>query len=85
VAEPIRLWAALTGAATAGEKLPPARITLPDGTTISTEQPDAARILSCPDEGPFRPFLFFSAFVKNNKGLSGFPYLLGRQSTQRLI
>jgi uncharacterized protein YcbX len=38
--------AALTGAATAGEKLPPARITLPDGTTISTEQPDAARILS---------------------------------------
>jgi hypothetical protein len=27
---------------------------------------------SCPDEGPFRPFLFFSAFVKNNKGLSGF-------------
>src|SRR5437879_12364930 len=38
--------AALTGAATAGEKLPPARITLPDGTTISTEEPDAARILS---------------------------------------
>ena len=38
--------AALTGAATAGEKLPPARITLPNGTTISTEQPDAARILS---------------------------------------
>jgi hypothetical protein len=30
----------------AGEKLPPAQITLPDGTTISTEQPDAARILS---------------------------------------
>jgi uncharacterized protein YcbX len=27
-------------------KLPTARITLPDGTTISTEQPDAARILS---------------------------------------
>jgi uncharacterized protein YcbX len=38
--------AALTGAATAGEKLPPARITLPDGTTISTEQPDDARMLS---------------------------------------
>jgi uncharacterized protein len=38
--------AALTGAATAGEKLPPAQITLPDGTTISTERPDAARILS---------------------------------------
>src|SRR5260370_6546918 len=38
--------AALTGAATAGEKLPAARITLPDGTTINTEQPDAARILS---------------------------------------
>jgi uncharacterized protein YcbX len=38
--------AALTGAATAGEKMPPAQITLPDGTMISTEQPDAARILS---------------------------------------
>jgi uncharacterized protein YcbX len=38
--------AVLIGAATPGEKLPPARITLPDGTTISTEQPDAARILS---------------------------------------
>jgi len=38
--------AAMIGAATAGEKLPPARITLPDGTTISTEQADAARILS---------------------------------------
>ena len=38
-----------------------------------------------PSIQPFRPFLFFSAFVKNNKGLSGFPYLLGRQSTQRLI
>src|SRR5260370_24416835 len=38
--------AALTGAATAGEKLPPARITFPDGTTINTEQPDGARILS---------------------------------------
>ena len=38
--------AALTGAATAGEELPTARITLPDGTTISTEQPDASRILS---------------------------------------
>ena len=40
--------AALTGAAMAGEKLPPALITLPDGTTINTEQPDAARILSAP-------------------------------------
>jgi uncharacterized protein len=38
--------AALSGTATAGEKLSPARITLPDGTTISTEQPDASRILS---------------------------------------
>ncbi len=38
--------AALTGTATVGKKLPPARITLPDGTTISTEQPDAGRILS---------------------------------------
>ena len=38
--------AALTSAAPAGEKLPPARITLPDGTTINTERPDAARILS---------------------------------------
>jgi len=38
--------AALTGAATAGEKLPPARITLPSGATITTEQPDAAPILS---------------------------------------
>jgi uncharacterized protein len=38
--------AALTGAGTRGEKMPPARITLPDGNTISTEQPDAARILS---------------------------------------
>jgi uncharacterized protein YcbX len=37
--------AALT-ATPAGEKVPPARITLPDGSTISTEQPDAARILS---------------------------------------
>jgi uncharacterized protein YcbX len=37
--------AALT-ATTAGEQLPPARITLPDGTTISTQQSDAARILS---------------------------------------
>jgi hypothetical protein len=46
VAEPIRLQRRLTGAATAGEKLPPARITLSDDTTISTEQPDAARILS---------------------------------------
>jgi uncharacterized protein YcbX len=38
--------AALTGIATAGEELPPARITLPDGTTINTAQSDAARILS---------------------------------------
>jgi hypothetical protein len=38
--------AALTAAATTGEKLPPARIMLPDATTISTEQPDADRILS---------------------------------------
>jgi uncharacterized protein YcbX len=38
--------AALTGAATVGEKMPPARISLPDGTAISTEQPDVARILS---------------------------------------
>ena len=38
--------AALTGAATAGDELPPARITLPTGATISTEQPDAAAILS---------------------------------------
>src|SRR5271170_2317142 len=38
--------AAMIGAATAGEKLSAARITLPDGTTISTEQTDAARILS---------------------------------------
>jgi uncharacterized protein len=38
--------AALSGTATAGEKLSPARITLPDGSTISTEQPDASRILS---------------------------------------
>src|SRR6266403_5062942 len=37
--------AALTGAAKAGEKMPPARITLPNGTTISTEQSDAAQIL----------------------------------------
>src|SRR5712671_1031092 len=38
--------AALTGAATAGEKTPPARITLPNGATINTDQPDAAAILS---------------------------------------
>jgi uncharacterized protein len=38
--------AALSGSATAGEKLPPALITRPDGTTINTEQPNAARILS---------------------------------------
>jgi len=37
---------ALTAAANAGEKMPPARITLPNGTTISTEQSDAAQILS---------------------------------------
>jgi uncharacterized protein YcbX len=38
--------AALVDTPIAGMKLPTARITLPDGTTISTEQPDAARILS---------------------------------------
>src|SRR5260370_16090687 len=38
--------AALRGVARAGQKLPPARITLPDGATMSTEQPEAARILS---------------------------------------
>jgi uncharacterized protein len=37
--------AVLTGTP-AGEKVPPARITFPDGATISTEQSDAARILS---------------------------------------
>jgi uncharacterized protein len=37
--------AVLTGTR-AGEKVPPARITFPDGTTISTEQSDAALILS---------------------------------------
>jgi uncharacterized protein len=35
----------VTGAATVGEKLPPTRITLPDGSTISTEH-DASRILA---------------------------------------
>jgi uncharacterized protein YcbX len=38
--------AALTAVPRASEKLPPARITLPDGITVSTEQPDAAAILS---------------------------------------
>ena len=38
--------ATLTSAPRADEKLPPARITLPNGTSINTEQPDAARILS---------------------------------------
>jgi uncharacterized protein YcbX len=37
--------AVLTGTP-AGEKVPPARITFPDGTTISTEPSDAALILS---------------------------------------
>jgi uncharacterized protein YcbX len=37
--------AMLTSIASSGE-LPPARITLPDGATVSTEQPDAAQILS---------------------------------------
>jgi uncharacterized protein len=38
--------AALVGTPIAGMKLPPARITLPDGTTIGTEHADASRILS---------------------------------------
>jgi uncharacterized protein len=38
--------ATLTSAPRADAKMPPARITLPNGTTINTEQPDAARILS---------------------------------------
>jgi MOSC domain-containing protein len=38
--------ATLTSAPRADKKLPPARITLPNGTSINTEQPDAARILS---------------------------------------
>ena len=38
--------AALIGTPKTGEKPPPARITLPDRSTISTEQPHAARILS---------------------------------------
>ena len=38
--------AALVGAPIAGMKLPSARITLPDGTIIGTEHPDASRILS---------------------------------------
>ncbi len=38
--------AALVGAPIAGMKLPSARITLPDGTTIGTEHPDASRVLS---------------------------------------
>ena len=38
--------AALAGPDFAAENVPPARITLPDGSTISTEQPYAARILS---------------------------------------
>jgi uncharacterized protein YcbX len=36
--------AALTGAATVGEKLPPAQITLPHGSTISTEQLQGGKI-----------------------------------------
>src|SRR6476646_2376709 len=38
--------AALVGVPIAGAKLPPARITLPNGTTIGTEDTDASRILS---------------------------------------
>jgi len=38
--------AVLTSAPKADEKMPSAQITLPDGTTINTDQPDAARILS---------------------------------------
>jgi hypothetical protein len=38
--------AALIGAATPGTEVPPACITLPGGSTVSTEQPDASRILS---------------------------------------
>jgi hypothetical protein len=45
MAESVRLRGR-AGAVTAGEKLTPARITLPNGNTISTEQPDVARILS---------------------------------------
>jgi uncharacterized protein YcbX len=38
--------AALVDSPTAEAKLPPVRITLPDGTTINSEQPDAHQILS---------------------------------------
>jgi uncharacterized protein YcbX len=39
-------YSAVLAGTPVGEKMPPARITLPDGTTISTEQSDATRILS---------------------------------------
>jgi uncharacterized protein YcbX len=38
--------AALVDTPTAEVKLPPVRVTLPDGTTINSEQPDAQQILS---------------------------------------
>jgi uncharacterized protein len=38
--------AVLAGAPAVGRELPAVRITLPDGTTVSSEQPDAHRILS---------------------------------------
>ena len=38
--------AALAGAPAVGRELPAVRITLPDGTTVSSEQPDVHRILS---------------------------------------
>jgi uncharacterized protein YcbX len=38
--------ASLAGSATAGDELPPARIRLPDGAMISTEQPDCGGVLS---------------------------------------
>ena len=40
------LYSAVLAGTPVGEKMPPARIILPDGTTISTEQSDATRILS---------------------------------------
>ena len=47
--------ATLTSAPRANEKPPSARITLPNGTTISTEQPDAARILSAALKREIKP------------------------------
>src|SRR5215208_6621721 len=38
--------AALAGVPAVGRELPPVHITLPDGTTVSSEQPDVHRILS---------------------------------------